>query len=211
MRLLTNPTISWDTLPDKITLQTGEYLTIHDLSASEVDSVALIGSSLENCSVEHSIDNVVWVEAITGVVATKTGVLVTFTKVVGAKHWRVKNLGSVGYGKLLYVGISKDIKSPVYPSQIVKEYNSTDKETLGGISYSKVHYSSYIGRLTLNYTDVGEIAFREMFEASKGFRIPFILEHKSSEVYVFTSTDKYPLQKMASNVWKGAMVAKEVL
>lgn len=211
MRLITNPNIHWSSLPAKVTLQTGDYYTIHDLSSADVEAISLLGSSLANCSIEYSLDNAVWVEVVASLSVTETGVVSGFAKVQGAKHWRVKNLGAVGFVKLFFVGAMRDIKSPVYPSQIVKDFFSTDKRTLGGVSYSKVHYSSYLGNLTLNFTDVEEKGFREMFTASKGFRLPFILEHKSAEVYVFTYTGGYPLQKLGNNVWKGAMEVREVL
>jgi hypothetical protein len=76
------------------------------------------------------------------------------------------------------------LTSPQRPFRIEKDTLADDRVTIGGRQHSKVNFSKRVARLEFTITATQVALWRTFYDATQGFRLPFIVEHPQTKVLI---------------------------
>lgn len=178
--------------------------------SGEVTGFALIDTTMTSITVEGSDDDfasTVFSQVVSDVVDTA---LVAISSTTAAK-WRVK-AGAAGTFGTLYPGTLVTVDSPVKPFAFEDTVFADDRESLGGVGYSKVHHTARAGPLSFEGVPNGQLpSWRAWYGATSGFRRGFVIEEPLNlSIHLVRAPGAFPLVLMRGTRWAGAMAVKAV-
>lgn len=131
---------------------------------------------------------------------------------ISGATWRLK-LGSPGTVGTLYPGKLVSLTNPEYPWSFFPLVRSTNRTSLGGALFSRVHYKSRTG--TWNFELVSEeelVKWLDWYEVTRGFTQPFVVEDPvaQGQHYLVKSPGDFPLKRQAFGYYGGSMTVNEL-
>jgi len=132
---------------------------------------------------------------------------------VAAADWRVRFTadGDIGH---VYLGTMVEVSNPAYPYSFEKVVVSDNRKSLGGVEYSKVHYTQYQGELQWPNIPATEVTdWKNWYDTSSGLKIPFVVEEPAGLTpYLVTgSAGGFPLRRRNPNFYEGRLRLEEAL
>lgn len=114
---------------------------------------------------------------------------------------------TVGAGTLVAV------RDPSLPFLFDANTVADDRATQGGVNYSVVRFSGQVAELNFNNLTTDEVAlWRDIYDATLGFRKPVIVEHPlTGEVYAMVGSGDWPFRMVAKGFYSGTVSLREAL
>lgn len=120
-------------------------------------------------------------------------------------------LSAGAFDALASPGVLIEITEPNYPFAFESSVSADDRITLGGVSYSRLHYTGRRGDWQWSNVITAEIAaWRAWYAATSGFRLPSIIEI-GDDRYPAVAPGPFPLQLTRLERWGGAAAFVEAL
>lgn len=120
-------------------------------------------------------------------------------------------LSAVDFDALASPGVLLTITDPDYPFAFERQRLATDRQTLGGVGYSRQYGGQRSGDWHFSRVHAVEIAaWRLWYEATAGLRLPFVVEI-GSDRYRAIAPGPFPLTLTAFERWSGALPIREAL
>ncbi len=180
------------------------------------DSQAVSGFSLLDCTgtvtVEASNDG--FLSTLYSAVHTGSVIINIGSTITTATQWRITADASGAEFKLFYPGQFIDIQEPAYPYGFLKTVLTTDRQTQGGVKYSKIHGNTRAGQWQFkNISAIDDlINWNNWFDATNGFRQGFIVEEAlTNEIIIIKApTATHPLTHTRPGLMNGTLSAQEM-
>jgi hypothetical protein len=108
-------------------------------------------------------------------------------------------------------GVLITITDPDYPFALESSIVADDRVTLAGTAWSRVKYSGRSGAWQFSNVPTSELDdWRAWYAATKGFRLPFIVEIGTAR-YPVVAPREFPLRLDRFERWSGALAPLEAL
>lgn len=113
----------------------------------------------------------------------------------------IANWPTVGAGTLITVS------NPQYPFRLDTDVVGDDRTTRGGVNYSKILYTRKNATIDFDLFSPAELtAWRTFYTATKGFRLPFIVEHPLTlELVAMSGGQEFPFSEISYQQYKGSV------
>jgi hypothetical protein len=102
------------------------------------------------------------------------------------------------------------ITAPKRPFKFEADTTATDRQTLGGRQWSKIHNTQKVARLEFFVNSTEAATWRTFYAATNGFRLPFIVEHPQTLVKTtMQGSGPFPLSETEYRMHSGSVVWTE--
>lgn len=115
-------------------------------------------------------------------------------------------------GDLVVAGLLIDLGPPNYPYKFEAEVLADDRQTQGGLVYSKVRATRRQGVFAFGNIHSSKLpAWRSWYFWTQGFRIPFYIEFPDTTLVRCVAPGAFPLALVKLERWAGSFTAMETL
>ena len=173
----------------------------------EVNAYAVIGIN-GNVTIEASNDDFA-TTVYSNVVSSDSIVEID---AITAQKWRITASAGITIGQL-YIGNLINIRAPKWPYAFEQSVLATDKQSVGGVGFSKIHYKKSTGLFSWGGIQRSELPkWRSWYDDTNGFRGGYILEAPFlNEIKLVRSPSQFPLVSSAKNNLSGSLKIEEIL
>lgn len=204
MRVLYSP----DALAPAIVRRMVDVVSMPFASSAPATGLALIGCAYDDATVEASDDGFATVLYSNNVGAVSGNLLVEGINVAAAS-WRVRGAGTFG---AILPGNLVNVTDPIFPWSWESSTVSTDRRTMGGAIYSRIHRTQREATWSVQVVDGAQLPiWRNWYATTNGYRNPYVVvDPLSGAPHLVVSPGPFPLSLEAYGDWRGQLALSEV-
>lgn len=211
MQILYSGLFTQNTRFTPVSVEDGGFVRITPCGEA-VSGIAFFDTNISDLTIQASDDNFSTIDFSQDVTNINGNKLVSLESPVTAAKWRVRanDTGVIG---TFYPGTLITITNPSYPFRFGVDRMTDDRETVGGVRYSRFYHAARQGKWRFDYVPRSALAtWESWYDTTQGFRLGFAATDPiDSTPYLVKAGGSFPLQDVFFDGMSGAIDVKEML